>query len=390
MSNAKKQKVKKQKKLWKLMEPILSKHPNGIEAKQLSHQINANTNTNNKTVIYSDEFIVEFLNHMKSKVRLIAFVTNNPLTIRRRNPSNANKLYKLSLEQYNIYQQIEASQNDGILMRRLTQNNPKLCKKQITKIITQILETQNLTSRFKSKMNNQTYYHAICYSPRPEKQETEFDKDKDFMEVIYMIILTQIKASNINGISCNELFEIIETSGLLNDKNDLSIQQIETIIQLLLFENKIYFIPNSIPINNLNKFLTKSKNTYYHLIKAIRNIKRKLDYDLSDERWNKKRKLNDSKSMKITVEYDDFENVNVNNKDINVEHDEEKMNIEERFNNINVKQYSDIKFRYNNWNSDESTFSEIPCQSCPVVDNCFDDGLINPNHCPYLNAWLEI
>jgi DNA-directed RNA polymerase III subunit RPC6 len=31
----------------------------------------------------------------------------------------------------------------------------------------------------------------------------------------------------------------------------------------------------------------------------------------------------------------------------------------------------------------------VPCGICPVVDNCHDDGPINPKTCVYMKEWLE-
>lgn len=36
-----------------------------------------------------------------------------------------------------------------------------------------------------------------------------------------------------------------------------------------------------------------------------------------------------------------------------------------------------------------SSFSDIPCSTCPVFELCHDDGDINPKVCPYLTEWME-
>jgi DNA-directed RNA polymerase III subunit RPC6 len=37
-----------------------------------------------------------------------------------------------------------------------------------------------------------------------------------------------------------------------------------------------------------------------------------------------------------------------------------------------------------------NAFSAIPCSTCPVFDQCTDEGDINPRGCPYLKTWMEI
>jgi DNA-directed RNA polymerase III subunit RPC6 len=37
-----------------------------------------------------------------------------------------------------------------------------------------------------------------------------------------------------------------------------------------------------------------------------------------------------------------------------------------------------------------NAFSEIPCSTCPVFDQCTDGGDINPRDCPYLKTWMEL
>lgn len=37
----------------------------------------------------------------------------------------------------------------------------------------------------------------------------------------------------------------------------------------------------------------------------------------------------------------------------------------------------------------ENAFSEIPCSTCPVFDQCTDNGDINPQSCIYLRQWIE-
>ena len=37
-----------------------------------------------------------------------------------------------------------------------------------------------------------------------------------------------------------------------------------------------------------------------------------------------------------------------------------------------------------------NAFSAIPCSTCPVFDECTDEGDINPRGCPYLKKWMEL
>jgi DNA-directed RNA polymerase III subunit RPC6 len=37
----------------------------------------------------------------------------------------------------------------------------------------------------------------------------------------------------------------------------------------------------------------------------------------------------------------------------------------------------------------ENSFSTIPCSTCPVFEQCTDQGDINPQTCPYLAKWLQ-
>lgn len=49
----------------------------------------------------------------------------------------------------------------------------------------------------------------------------------------------------------------------------------------------------------------------------------------------------------------------------------------------------DIKYKPVLIDISENPFTEIPCSTCPVFDNCFDEGDINPKSCPYLKQWME-
>ncbi|KAG2392664.1 hypothetical protein C9374_011389 [Naegleria lovaniensis] len=39
--------------------------------------------------------------------------------------------------------------------------------------------------------------------------------------------------------------------------------------------------------------------------------------------------------------------------------------------------------------STENAFVDIPCSTCPVFDQCTENGDINPKGCPYLKEWMD-
>eukprot|EP01083_Nonionella_stella_P010799 30703_1 len=402
MSNAQEQ-------LWKDMQPILKNHPNGIEVQALYKQLNSHK--------YDSQFVCKFIDSMHKDHRLIAYVSSNPPMITMRRGKDANHLKKLTLEQYTVYNQIEKSRSEGIIMTHLS-NKANMSSQKCKYIVTKVLEKRSLTSKFTNSRTFQVFYYATSFKPPQVSNEGTFHGpkgtiDQEWLHDITTVIQHKIKTSDsIHGISALELQQFIKESGLTKDNKGLPINDIDVIIQLLLYENKIDLIPSTIPNHELDEYLTHSKNTFYHLIQGIQH-KRTVQMDKmhADERKKKrklklnpqsikKRKLDEKRHTRITYDLIDEKPMRTRENNGQFIWSEDKSAYvkecakEEEEKEVdpvmeNIRKYGDIKFRYNKYEY-ASPVSQIPCQSCPVASTCSDDGVINPIDCPYLNAWLNL
>eukprot|EP00484_Ammonia_sp_Unknown_P013000 CAMPEP_0197074172 /NCGR_PEP_ID=MMETSP1384-20130603/210977_1 /TAXON_ID=29189 /ORGANISM="Ammonia sp." /LENGTH=402 /DNA_ID=CAMNT_0042513013 /DNA_START=24 /DNA_END=1229 /DNA_ORIENTATION=- len=392
--------------LWTEMQPILSKQPDGIAVQAMCQQLNPHK--------YSAQFIQKFLQEMHAKYRLIAYLPTTPVKIKLRRGKDANKLQALDAQQYKVYNHIERAASDGILMSMLS-TAAGVSSAKCTSIIKR-LEKEELTNHFTNPKTLQKFYYATSYTPSTTLNNPlggfvneRGQIDEHWLDTILTVTEAQIKQSDaVQGISALEIQRNIRASGLTKD--GLPLKDIELVLQLLLYDNKVDLIASSIPDKNLSKFITHSKNTYHHLMKQIQSLrhehaqklkqiredkkqsglvnerKRKLMKSTMDEsgKDSKRQRINDSTHIKIgydEVEDGDGVELNENKESAEFDGDEElKQEMEE------VRKYSQIRFRFNKYEY-ESPFSEIPCQSCPVASTCSDDGMINPKECPYLNAW---
>ena len=293
-------------------------------------------------------------------------------------------------------------------------------------IITKVLEKQGLTSKYTNPRTLQVFYHVTKYKPMRQNLGNSIfivSKgviDNAFLKDVMNVVEHQIKAcSSMKGISSSELQDIIRESGLTKESDGVPLNDIERVLQLLEFENKIRIVPGSLPLANgdLSRFLTPSQNTFHHLVKGMQELRDKRRDRIQEEQQRremarkremrreynaanavrggrdmeplpKRRKLDtksevksastDSSKLKIEIDGSD------DDKD-KVKGDGGPMDAEWR----EIEKFGNVRFRFNHYEYD-SPFSEVPCQSCPVANTCSDDGIVNPKSCPYLNAWLDL
>eukprot|EP01084_Bolivina_argentea_P265199 449428_1 len=239
-SNAK----QKQTQLWNDMRPVLEENPNGIEMQKLCKQLNS--------FKYPKQFIGQFIDEMHRKYCLIGYLCTNPLTIIRRHASDANKLKKLTNEQYKVYNHIEKSQNEGIIMSKLSQN-ASIPSTKCRTIINKVLDKAGLISKYTNPRSLQVFYYAKRFKipSHLNGQRSIFITEKGTIDEIFLnnileTIENTIKTCNqIKGISVLELQKICKP--LIKDENGIPLNDIELILRLLLYENKINLIPLSIP-----------------------------------------------------------------------------------------------------------------------------------------------
>ncbi len=161
---------------------------------------------------YPTQFIIQFIEEMHKKHCLIGYLCSNPLTIIMRRPSDANKLKKLTNEQYTVYNHIERSQNEGIIMSKLSQN-ASIPSKKCLNIINKVLEKEGLISKYTNPRSLQVFYYAKGFripshlnSLRSIFLTEKGTIDEIFLNDILEAIETKIKKCNhIKGISSLEL-----------------------------------------------------------------------------------------------------------------------------------------------------------------------------------------
>mmetsp|Transcript_579 Transcript_579/g.1081 ORF Transcript_579/g.1081 Transcript_579/m.1081 type:complete len:390 (-) Transcript_579:455-1624(-) len=384
--------VQKKRDLWKEMQPLLGQenYKNGIEIKVLYQNLNPHK--------YSVSLIRQFVSEMHETHRMIAYLPTDPLQIKMRRPAHVHQLKKLDDEQYKVYNHIERSGVEGILMSRLSKA-AAMSSAKCTSIIRK-LEKEKLTDTFTNPRTYQKFYCVTSNNEQPLMRTEDEDAfrdgrgkiDEEWLSTVINVVLHQIKICDaVTGISAAQIQRIIKDSQLTKDNKGLPLTAIELVLQILLYEKKTDLIASSIPREGLEKFITHSKNSYYHLIQNIQRIRRNENTNTNNNKRSlnelhnigattqpsaKRQKINDSTSNRPRIAYDG-------------DGEEEEVVAATDESVANIEKYSDIKFKFNTFDY-ASPFAQIPCQSCPVSNTCSDDGKINPTECPFLNAWLEL
>lgn len=408
--------------------PLINNFPQGIILDDLISKMKLTPNK---------RWLLSFIQELHNKHCLLAIIQHSPLMIKLRTADLAKKLLKLCSSSiakhrsYKVYETIEQAKNYGIWKRDILQSTD-IAKLQCEKILKE-LQNLKLIQSFTDPKCRRIMYYAIGYKPSEYKKGTGFHNENDVIDDQYLETMIRIineiisNAGNI-GINIIDIQTFIADKKVINTKDGvLPIKDIEIILNLLMFHSNVEVIPSSISREMVERFIGHKhigQQSIYHLIKEVQNERiahqgiveeenRKLSnlkriqmqnkrplslisasemienikeneekfYEKVMKNDHKRRKINDSLKTNLKIEYDlavdDSKMV------------ENKTKLKQEFDDTNIEGYYDMRFHSITYEC-ESALNQIPCHTCPVADECSDDGVVSSNKCPFLNEWLGL
>ena len=398
------------KRCWFIVNKILNENKDGIETntlyslliKDVEQRNNKLSSSKQKIPIYSKKNLSYLINNMRKQHRLISFLSNTVIKIRDMNRGQT--LKKLDENSNNVYDIIELSENKGIQMSHI---KTRLKTTQQTSIINKCLKTLEKSGLISSYVNNksQKLYISTQYTP-PTKNVTIFhnpnnDIDYNFVDAMCRIVFLILKEYGYNGCNIGNIIEKIINKKIIKTSKKIRYHDIECVLNILRMTNKIELIPSTIDPDFITENIDDINNTTFYVI-TLQN-KLRFEYNIKSKKEDKidiKQIKNHSfqdnklfktfdeeppkKRRKIEPKYENYTDISIKNdenKDIKMKDDKKDLKTELFGHNIH--------YRTNNY-SYISTFTQIPCLTCPVSQNCGENNVINPAKCVYLNDWLDL